>query len=125
MKKLEYVKSVSQILDSRGFLNRVNQHGPFDPDHKTYKTDRLPIKKPAVPPKKEAYGPFRPGNPPLKGYNSTIGQPAGYMEDPQSDSVVFKKNMQAPIWRDPKTSTTTAWHPQYKSYYNTGGALRD
>jgi len=126
MRKLDYQRRAALILyKDKPFSNRVTQHGTFDPFMKTYGTNiDFPNKK--VPTKQNPiYGAFKAGDGPKIGYNSSIGKLYPYMEDPVEDTVTFQKNVKTPVWKTTQVSTTTAWKPQYTTYINTKGQLRD
>ena len=77
----------------------------------TYTSDNNFPNKVILKKEKEAYGPFRVGDPPRAGYNKTIGSNFKYIENPENDEVTHIKDVQKPIWRDPKSTTTTFWRP--------------
>jgi hypothetical protein len=74
---------------------------------------------------KPNYGPFKIGDLPKVGYEKCLNKFPNYKEDPIEDSVTFQKDVNGLIWRDPKKTTTTYWRPQYTTYTNTSGHLRD
>lgn len=70
-----------------------------------------------------AYGAFRIGNLPKKGYNRTIGKNFPYIEDPVEDTVTYQKDVSRPIWRDPTHVKSTPINPMSTTYKNTSGML--
>jgi hypothetical protein len=58
------------------------------------------------------------------GYNKTVGKNAPYVEDPHIDEVIFQKNIERPIWRSTKHTTTLPYRPMSSTYKNTSGMLR-
>jgi len=126
MRKLDYQRRAALILDKQSpFTNSVRQRGTFDPFRKTYGSEMnfpnklVPTKDP------ELFGAFRIGNLPKKGYNKCLGGNFPYIENPIEDMVTYQKDVKQPVWRNTQVSTTTAFKPQYSTYINTKGQLRD
>jgi hypothetical protein len=105
------------------FTSTVKQHGTFEPLYQTYGSDRDFPKKYPLSAQKELFGPFRIGNLPKKGHEKTLAPFPRYIEDPPDDSL--PKQGDGLVWRVPKVSTTTHWRPQWTTYINTTGQLRD
>jgi len=122
MRKLDYQKRASQILDqSKPYNTKVKQRGCFDSFRKTYGCDRDFQQKLNLKADKPLFGPFKIGNLPKNGYNRTIGGNLPYMEDPLEDEITYKKDVRNPIWRDPTCSTSTAFAPMSRTFKNTNG----
>ena len=70
MRKLDYQRRAALILDkSKPFTNTVYQHDCFDSMRKTYGNDRDFKDKIQIKPQPPAFGAFKIGNLPKKGYN--------------------------------------------------------
>jgi len=74
------------ILDkAKPYSTSVYQHGPFDSYRKTYGSNADFPAKPGYRSDPPAFGPFKIGNLPKKGYNKCIGPNLAYVDDPIED----------------------------------------
>ena len=90
MRKLDYQRRAAQILDKgKPYTTSVFQHGTFEPMNRTYGADRNFPNKTILGKQPPAFGPFKIGNLPRKGYNKTVGKNHLYIEDPVEDTVTF------------------------------------
>lgn len=125
MRKLDYQRRAALILDkNQPYTSSVFQHGTFDPFRKTYGTEKKFGRNLSMTADPPAYGPFKVGGLPKKGYNKNIGANPPYIEDPIEDTVTYQKDIKNPVWKGPTHTTSMAYAPMSSHYKNTSGMLK-